>query len=256
MKSMQQAQPLIKELQEKYKDDKEKMNKELMELYKRIGFNPISGCLPMLLQLPIFIILFRVLRYPDLNNYILVNTSFFGMDLTSSAITKLSSDLLVNIHAIMPGMIDLSFIGISFLKSSYLYTPALVVVALMVVTTIIQQMMMTVDPQQKSTMWMMNIFIIYFAFMMPTGVLLYWGASNVLQFAQQALTKTPSDKNGGIKKQIDAAAAKSGSAKGKKETSSKDNISKQLSEDTAKKSAAASGNKAGSKKKKKRRKKK
>jgi len=208
MKAMQVAQPRMKELQEKFKDDRERMNREMMALYKEVGFNPISGCLPMLLQIPIFIILFQVLRFPEINGYLFINTSFYGMDLTSAAITKLVPDFLGNIHTIMPGMIDIGATGIGFFANSYLYTPALVVVALMAVTTIIQQKMMTVDPQQKGMMWMMNLMIIYFAFMMPTGVLLYWGVSNVLQFIQQGLTKLPEKKGG---------STKTGELKGKKQ---------------------------------------
>ena len=190
MKAMQQAQPLIKELQAQFKDDKERLNKEMLALYKKIGFNPISGCLPLVLQIPIFIILFQVLRNPDQNGFIFVNQNFYGMDLMSMAFSKLSPDFLSNLHLIIPGMVDLSRLGIGFLSNTYLYVPALPVVAIMCVTTIIQQKMMTVDPQQKSMMWMMNLMIVYFAFMMPTGVLLYWGISNVLQLVQQALTKT------------------------------------------------------------------
>lgn len=191
MKAMQVAQPRIKEIQELYKDDKERLTRETMALYKEIGFNPMSSCLPMLLQMPVFIVLYRVLSQPELNGYILVNESFYGMNLTSAAFTKLSPDLLKDLTLIMPGMIDLNVLGIPFFQGAYLYTPVLIVVVLMTATTIMQQKMMTVDPQQQSTMWMMNLFIVYISFIMPAGVLLYWGVSNVLQFAQQAAMKGP-----------------------------------------------------------------
>lgn len=191
MKGMQAAQPRIKEIQELYKDDKERLTRETMALYKEIGFNPMSSCLPMLLQMPVFIVLYRVLSQPELNGYILVNESFYGMNLTSAAFTKLSPDFLKDIALVLPGMINLDILGISFFHGAYLYTPVLIVVALMTVTTIMQQKMMTVDPQQQSTMWMMNLFIVYISFVMPAGVLLYWGVSNVLQFAQQAMMKGP-----------------------------------------------------------------
>ncbi|MEK7773340.1 MAG: membrane protein insertase YidC, partial [Deltaproteobacteria bacterium] len=61
MKDMQRMQPQLAALKEKYKDNKEKMNKELMELYKRYKINPLSGCLPMVLQIPVFIALYEVL---------------------------------------------------------------------------------------------------------------------------------------------------------------------------------------------------
>jgi len=61
---MQRVQPLIKELQEKYKNDKEKLNMETMKLYKEHGANPLAGCLPMLIQMPILLSLWWVIRSP------------------------------------------------------------------------------------------------------------------------------------------------------------------------------------------------
>jgi len=237
MKAMQQAQPRVKELQTKYRDDKEKLNKELMALYKEVGFNPISGCLPMVLQIPIFIMLYQVLRLPEKNGFILVNESFYGLDLTTAAITKLSNDFLANLHTVMPGMIDLSFLGIGFLRDTYLYAPALILVAVMAVTTIMQQKMMTIDPSQKTTMIMMNLMIIYFAFLMPTGVLLYWGVSNLLQFAQQAVTRTPAKNVTDTKKASEKAKT---SRSDKKTDSPPDSIKKEKSGDgDSKKSSPA-----------------
>ena len=59
---MQHMQPELKRLQKEYKDDREKMNAELMKLYQENGINPVGGCLPMLAQLPVFLVLFRVLQ--------------------------------------------------------------------------------------------------------------------------------------------------------------------------------------------------
>ncbi|MCR4287485.1 MAG: membrane protein insertase YidC, partial [Deltaproteobacteria bacterium] len=61
MKEMQKVQPQLAAIKERYKDDKEKLNKELMELYKKYKINPVSGCLPMLLQVPVFLALYEVL---------------------------------------------------------------------------------------------------------------------------------------------------------------------------------------------------
>ncbi|GAG72313.1 unnamed protein product, partial [marine sediment metagenome] len=62
MREMQKIQPLMKAVQEKYKNDKERLNKELMALYKEHKVNPMSGCLPLLIQMPILILLFQTLR--------------------------------------------------------------------------------------------------------------------------------------------------------------------------------------------------
>lgn len=238
MKAMQQAQPRIKEMQAKYKDDKEKLNKEMLVLYKEIGFNPVTGCLPMLLQIPIFIVLYRVLLFPVLNGYIFVNTSFFGMDLTTAPFNRLSPDFLANLHLVMPGMINLSSLGIGFFKNTYFYVPALPVVILMTVTTIAQQKMMTTDPQQKNMMWMFSLMFLYFAFIMPTGVLLYWGASNALQFAQQALTKTPKQAAPAPKKSASKSSEPRQSDEpkpGKKEQEKSDSITDKTEKNTPEK---------------------
>ncbi len=62
MREMQKIQPLMKEVQERYKNNKEKLNQELMKLYKEHKVNPMGGCLPLLIQMPILILLFQVLR--------------------------------------------------------------------------------------------------------------------------------------------------------------------------------------------------
>ncbi len=64
MKQMQKLQPQMERLKEKFGDDKEKLNKEIMELYKRNGVNPLGGCLPMVLQFPVFIGLYNALSTP------------------------------------------------------------------------------------------------------------------------------------------------------------------------------------------------
>src|SRR5919198_3799585 len=65
MQAMQALQPQIKALQQKYKGNKQKLNEEMMKLYKERGVNPLAGCLPMLLQIPVLIALYSVLRFPQ-----------------------------------------------------------------------------------------------------------------------------------------------------------------------------------------------
>ncbi len=98
---MQEVQPRLKKLQEKYKDDKEKLASAQMELYKEYGINPFGGCLPMLIQFPIFIALYSAINFavastpfqlvdlsdrlliPGLDGLIPLNNIFLGMDLTA-----------------------------------------------------------------------------------------------------------------------------------------------------------------------------
>src|SRR4051794_18075923 len=65
MQAMQAIQPQLKQLQQKYKGNKQKLNEEMMKLYRERGVNPLGGCLPMLLQIPVLIALYSVLRFPQ-----------------------------------------------------------------------------------------------------------------------------------------------------------------------------------------------
>jgi YidC/Oxa1 family membrane protein insertase len=100
-KKMQEMQPRLKKLQEKYKDDKEKLSQAQMELYKEAGVNPVGGCLPMVIQFPIFIALYSAINFavastpfqlvdlserlliPGLDGLIPLQSMFMGMDLTA-----------------------------------------------------------------------------------------------------------------------------------------------------------------------------
>jgi YidC/Oxa1 family membrane protein insertase len=157
MKKMQALQPQVKAIQARYKSfkatspEKQKMNAEMMALYKEKGVNPAGGCVPMLLTFPVMFAF-----YAMLNAAIeLRGAPFFGW-----------------IH-------DLS------LKDPYYITPVL-----MGLTMFIQQRMMpsTADPmQQKMFMFLPLVFLISFLWM-PSGLVIYWLFSNVLAIGQQYLT--------------------------------------------------------------------
>ncbi|MCD6569444.1 MAG: membrane protein insertase YidC [Deltaproteobacteria bacterium] len=152
MKEMQKAQPLMKEIQTKYKDDRPKMNQELMKLYKEHKINPMGGCLPLLLQIPILFALYKMV----LSAIELRHTPF---------------------HIVGTWLPDLSA------KDPYYITPIL-----MGVSWFIQQKMTptTGDPtQQKMMLFMPIIFTILFL-NFPSGLVIYWLISNVLSIIQQA----------------------------------------------------------------------
>ncbi|MBI5892562.1 MAG: membrane protein insertase YidC [Deltaproteobacteria bacterium] len=148
MKAMQSLQPQMTALREKYKDNKEKMNKELMELYKRNKVNPVGGCLPMVLQIPVFIALYNVL---------------------SASIEMRHAPFVLWIH-------DLSA------KDPYLVTPIL-----MGATMLWQQKMTpsAMDPQQAKVMLIMPIIFTFMFLNFPAGLVLYWLINNILSIAQQ-----------------------------------------------------------------------
>lgn len=151
MRAMQKLQPKIKELQKKYKDDKQKLNEETMKFYRENKVNPFGSCLPLLLQMPIFIALYLMLRnHPFESDY-----SWLWISNINDPNT-----LLV-----------FFYIGTQFLSSRLLSTA----------TDKTQQMMMTVMP-----LFLGVIFLIY---PFPAGVLIYWVTTNVWTIGQQLITK-------------------------------------------------------------------
>lgn len=161
MYEMQKLQPKLKELQEKHKDNKEKLQKEMMKFYSDNKVNPFGGCLPLILQLPIFYALFRML----LTTKVLIKaTSFFGLlVLGTSPGTALAAGTLV-------------------------FIPYLILIALMAITTYLPQRMMSSDPQQQKMGLIMVPFMIFIAWSLPAGALIYWVTTNVWTIAQQYVT--------------------------------------------------------------------
>ncbi|OGU30285.1 MAG: hypothetical protein A2X67_12335 [Ignavibacteria bacterium GWA2_55_11] len=165
MKKMQALQPMIKEIQEKHKDDPTKMGQAVTGLYKEYGVNPAGGCLPMLLQMPIMYALYAMFRSAiDLRQ-----AAFVGW------ITDLSvPDVLFSLPFHLPlfGIKDLSGIAL-----------------LMGITMFVQQKMTVMsDPRQKMMAWMMPIMFTLLFNSFPSGLNLYYAVFNVLAIVQQYWT--------------------------------------------------------------------
>jgi YidC/Oxa1 family membrane protein insertase len=161
MKKMQALQPMITELKEKYKDDKEKLNKETMKLYSTYGINPAGGCLPMLLQMPIFVALWGMFQ----SQISLRQQPFFGW------ITDLSRpDVIYDLGFKIPlfGVQEISGLAL-----------------LMGVTTFVQQKMTIKDPSQQAMIYMMPVMLTLLFMSFPSGLNLYYFMFNVLYIAQQ-----------------------------------------------------------------------
>ena len=167
MKEMQNLQPLMSEMKEKYKKDPKKMQSETMKLYKEHGVNPISGCLPNLLQMPLLIAIFYVFR----------NTIQLRQEPFIWWIKDLSS----------PDTILLPF-------SLPLIGNALHIIPLFMGATMFFQQKMTMkDPKQKAMVYMMPIFLTFIFYKFPSGLNLYYTLFNVFSIIQQKLV---SDKPG------------------------------------------------------------
>jgi YidC/Oxa1 family membrane protein insertase len=164
MMRMQRLQPQVEKIREKFKDDKERLNKEMVELYKRNHVNPMGGCLPMVIQLPVFFGLY----YALLNAIELRQAPFIGW------IKDLSAPDCLPIKG-MPAIPFTDLHGIP------------VLVMLMTVTALAQQWMTPRNPdpsQQKMMMYMPVVFSLIFL-ELPAGLSLYYFASNLLGVAQQ-----------------------------------------------------------------------
>jgi len=150
MARMQELQPKLAKLKEKYKKDPKKLNEETMKLYKEQGVNPLGGCLPLLLQMPLFYALFVILR---------------------STIELRSAPFVFWIQ-------DLSQMD-----------PYYVLPILMGLTMFIQQKISIKDPRQKMMVYMMPAIFIFFFYRMPAGLVLYWTMFNVLSVVEQLYIK-------------------------------------------------------------------
>ncbi len=156
MREMQKLQPEIKKLREKYKGDAQKLNKEVMALYKKEKINPLGGCLPLLLQMPVFIALYSVL----MNSIEMRRASFVWW------IDDLSSPDTV---AVIAGF------AIHLLP------------LLMAATMFWQQKMTPTDPRQAAMTYFMPILMLVFFYGLPSGLVLYWTANNAMTIGQQYL---------------------------------------------------------------------
>lgn len=159
MRSMQAIQPKLKYIQDKYKDDPQIMQKKVMEMYKQHGVNPLGGCLPLLIQMPIFIAFYQSLYA-------------FKFEVAEHA----------------------SFLWIPNIGKP---DPFFILAILAAVTTYLQQRVSMVDakdPTQKSMLYFMPLFMAWIAYKMPAGLPLYWVVFNILGILQQVyvnLTERP-----------------------------------------------------------------
>jgi YidC/Oxa1 family membrane protein insertase len=169
MKKMQKLQPLMDELREKYKDDPQKMNQSIMNLYKEYGVNPAGGCLPLLLQLPIMYALYSVFR----GAIELRQAGFIGW------ITDLSvPDVIYRLPMKLP------LIGIQEVSG---------IALLMGITMFFQTKMTTKDPRQKAMVWIMPIMMTFLFNGFPSGLNLYYAVFNILSIGQQVLINKQHD---------------------------------------------------------------
>jgi YidC/Oxa1 family membrane protein insertase len=151
MKMMQLIQPKVAAVQEKFKDDRDRLNKELIKLYRDQKVNPVGGCLPMVLQMPVFVALFNIL--------------YMTIDLRQAPFMLWITDLSVQ-------------------------DPYYVLPVIMGATMMIQQKITptTMDPTQAKIMLVLPVFMTFLFVNFPAGLVLYWLTNNILTISQQVFT--------------------------------------------------------------------
>jgi len=168
MKKMKMLQPQIDKIKKQYDHDKTRLNQEIMALYKRENFNPLSGCLPILIQIPILFAIYKVL-------YVTIemrHAPFYGWigDLSAPDPTS-----ILTLFGLIP--IDLpSFLQIGIWP------------ALMAISMFIQQKLtgnVASDPVQEQVMKMMPFMLLFMLAHFPAGLMIYWTVSNLLSIVQQ-----------------------------------------------------------------------
>ncbi|BAK45963.1 YidC/Oxa1 family membrane protein insertase [Eggerthella sp. YY7918] len=168
---MQKVQPLIQEIQRKYADDPPRLQEEMQKLYAEVKFNPLAGCLPMLLQMPIFIALFQVLSEMGSRTQ---GTTYEFYNLVPSLVMRPSEAFAQGFGTFVPYLIlMIIFAGATFLPM------------------VLQQMGNKDNPQRNQTLIMsavMSLFMLWISWGSPAGVLLFWGASSLIGIAQQQIS--------------------------------------------------------------------
>ena len=170
MKRMKGLQPQMRSIQERFRDDPQKMNAEIMKLYRKHGVSPLSGCLPLLVQMPIFFALYRALAG--------------GFQFRAQPF-------------------------IFWIKDLSQRDPYFVLPIIMAISMFVQQKITVTDPKQKSMAYIMPIIFLFFFYNLPAGLVLYWTTFNILSGAhmlwvehkwKEATTLTESEENAELEK--------------------------------------------------------
>ena len=159
MQRLQQLQPEIKRIQERYKDDRQRMNQEVMAFYQREKVNPLGSCLPLVLQIPFFIALFSLLNSDSFQRDIADNPGFLVIDDLADKVTD----------PVLLGVLIVLYVGTQLAAS--------------LVTAI------SADPTQRNIMLALPFVFAIFIVNFPAGLIVYWITTNVWTIGQQLAVK-------------------------------------------------------------------
>ena len=162
MQRMQQLQPEIKKIQERYKDDRQRMNQEVMAFYQREKVNPLGSCLPLVLQIPFFISLFYLLRSDEFKADIEGNAAF-------GPIHNLAETVSFNDQPVLLVALIALYVGTQLAASAVTAFSA--------------------DPTQRRIMFALPFVFVFFIINFQAGLIVYWITTNVWTIGQQLAVK-------------------------------------------------------------------
>src|ERR671924_1536453 len=160
MQRLQLLQPEIKRIQARYKDDRQRMNQEVMAFYQREKVNPLGSCLPLLLQIPFFISLFYLLRSSSFKEDIAANPGFYPIDNLAEKVTG---------DPVLLGALIVLYVGTQLAAS--------------MVTAL------SADPMQRRIMLALPFVFVVFIINFQAGLIVYWITTNVWTIGQQLLVR-------------------------------------------------------------------
>lgn len=161
MRALSAIQPQVKEMQERYKDDKERMQREMMRVYQENNVNPFASCLPLLLQIPVFMTLFYLLRSDD-----------FKSDLAAAG--------------------ESGWLFVDHLAEKATGGPLVILLLLYIITSLAAGLIMTgTQASNQQRMMAMGLPLIFAPIMIsfPAGLLVYWVSTNIWTMGQQGVVK-------------------------------------------------------------------
>jgi YidC/Oxa1 family membrane protein insertase len=160
MQRLQTLQPEIKRIQQRYKDDKQRLNQEVMAFYQREKVNPLGSCLPLVLQIPFFIALFYLLRSDSFQEDIADNPGFYAIDNLAEKVTG---------DPVLLGVLIVLYVGTQLAATA--------------VTAI------SADPMQRRIMLALPFVFVVFIINFEAGLIVYWITTNVWTIGQQLLVR-------------------------------------------------------------------
>jgi YidC/Oxa1 family membrane protein insertase len=204
MQEMQRLSPQIAALKEKYKDDKQRQQQEIMAFYRENKINPLASCLPLLLQLPVFVSLFYMLR-TDLKKHICgpqllshynalslhAKTGFGGTSKLASTIGTVPGKYIekTNCQSVDPH--SAKFLFLPDITNKATGVALIVLIVLYVGSQVASTLVATAsaDPNQRRLMLLLPVVFVVILYRYPAGLLVYWITTNIWTIAQQYLIK-------------------------------------------------------------------